>query len=128
MADYAKANLRDLEDLAEKHGFGASQEMRSAGGALGSEGTGLSLQRVKPGKRHAFGHSHAEDEEIYVVLSGAGSIRLDEDVVEVGPMDAIRVAPGVTRGFDAGPEGLELLAFGTHHEGDAEMAPDFWDA
>jgi uncharacterized cupin superfamily protein len=128
MPDYAKTNLRDLEDLAEKHGFGESQEMRSAGASLGSERVGLSLQRVKPGRRHAFGHSHAEDEEIYVVLSGAGSIRLDDEVVAVKTMDAIRVAPGVTRGFEAGPEGLEMLAFGTHHEGDAEMAADFWDA
>ena len=53
-------------------------------------------------------------------------MRLDEEVVELGPMDAIRVAPGVMRAFEAGPEGLELLAFGTHHEGDAEIDPDFW--
>jgi hypothetical protein len=41
-------------------------------------------------------------------------------------MDAIRVAPGVMRGFEAGPDGLELLAFGTHHEGDGEIDPGFW--
>jgi uncharacterized cupin superfamily protein len=127
MADYAKANLRDLEDLAEKHGFGDSQEMRSANGPLGVEAIGISLQRVKPGRHHAFGHSHGEDEEVYVVLSGSGTVRLDDELVDVGPMDAIRVAPGVTRGFEAGPEGLELIAFGTRHEGDAQMAPDFWD-
>jgi hypothetical protein len=53
-------------------------------------------------------------------------MKLDDEVIEVGPMDAIRVAPKVTRAFEAGPEGLELLVFGTHHEGDAEMVQDFW--
>ena len=41
-------------------------------------------------------------------------------------MDAVRVSPGVTRAFEAGPDGLELLAFGTHREDDAEMVSDFW--
>ena len=53
-------------------------------------------------------------------------MRLGEEVIEVGPLDAIRVAPGVMRGFEAGPDGLELLAFGTHHEGDGEIDPGFW--
>jgi uncharacterized cupin superfamily protein len=127
MSDYSIANLRTLEDLAERHGFGDSQEMRSANETLGVEQIGISLQKVKPGRRHAFGHRHGEDEEVYVVISGSGRVRLDDEVAEVGAMDAIRVAPGVTRGFEAGPEGLELIAFGTHREGDAEMAPDFWD-
>jgi mannose-6-phosphate isomerase-like protein (cupin superfamily) len=81
---------------------------------------------VKPGKRHAFGHRHAEDEEVYVVLSGSGRVRLDEEVRDVKPMDAIRIAPEVTRAFEAGPDGLELLAFGTHHPDDPQVVPDFW--
>src|SRR5262245_66694858 len=120
MADYSIANLRNLEDLAERHGFGESQEMRSANEPLEVERRGISLQRVKPGRRHAFGHRHAEDEEVYVILSGSGRVRLDDEVADVAAMDAIRVSPGVTRGFEAGPEGLELIAFGTHSAGDAE--------
>jgi uncharacterized cupin superfamily protein len=127
MARHAKINLRDLDDLAEGHGLGESQEMRSASGALGTERVGISLQRVKPSRHHAFGHRHEEDEEVYVILSGSGTVRLDDEVIEVGEMDAVRVAPGVTRGFEAGPDGLELIAFGTHREGDAQITPDFWD-
>ncbi len=79
-----------------------------------------------PNKRQPFAHQHNQAEEIYVVLSGKGKMKLDDEVIDVGPMDAIRVAPNVTRMFEAGDEGLELLVFGTHHAGDAEMVQDFW--
>jgi mannose-6-phosphate isomerase-like protein (cupin superfamily) len=81
---------------------------------------------VRPNRRQPFAHQHNEAEEIYVVLSGGGKMKLDGEVIDVGPMDAIRVAPKVTRMFEAGREGLELLAFGTHYDGDAEMVQDFW--
>jgi hypothetical protein len=61
-----------------------------------------------------------------VVLEGGGRLKLDDEVVEVGPMDAIRVAPAVTRAFEAGPDGLELLVFGRHHPRDAQVVQDFW--
>jgi uncharacterized cupin superfamily protein len=126
VADYAKKNLREVEDAAVKHGFSETQMARFAGGDLGCEKIGLALEGVKPGRRQAFGHRHEEDEEVYVIIQGGGRMRLGEEEIEVAPMDAIRVAPGVMRGFEAGPEGLELLAFGTHHEGDGEIDPGFW--
>jgi uncharacterized cupin superfamily protein len=123
--DYTIKNLRDLEDLAAKHGFSETQEARFAHEELGLETTGVSLQLVKPGKRHAFAHRHEQAEEVYVVLSGTGRVKLDDEIVDVRPIDAIRVGPSVTRAFEAGPEGLELLVFGSRHEGDAEIVPDF---
>jgi uncharacterized cupin superfamily protein len=126
MADYTKKNLREVEDAAVKHGFSETQIARFAGGDLDCERIGLALEGVKPGRRQAFGHRHEEDEEVYVILDGGGRMRLGEDVIEVGPLDAIRVAPGVMRAFEAGSDGLELLAFGTHHEGDGEIDPGFW--
>src|SRR6476469_7983417 len=93
---YSIANMRQVEDLAPKHGFSERQEVRFPRELLGCEQIGLSLQTVKPGKRQPFGHRHGEDEEVYVILAGAGNIRLDEEVIEVGPMDTIRVAPSVT--------------------------------
>lgn len=123
--DYTINNLRDLEDRASKHGLSETQEARFAYEELGLETTGVSLQLVKAGKRHAFAHRHKEAEEVYVVLSGAGRVKLDDEVEAVGPLDAIRVGPSVTRAFEAGPEGLELLVFGPRHEGDAEIVQDF---
>ncbi len=126
VSDYAIRNLREVEDMAIKYGFSESQEARFPRGDLGAETTGLAYQVVRPGKRQAFAHRHHEAEEVNVVLAGSGRVRLDDDVVEIGPMDAIRVAPHVTRAFEAGPDGLELLVFGPHHDRDAETVQDFW--
>lgn len=125
--NYAIKNLRDVDDSAAAHGFSETQEARFAREDLGAEATGLSHQVVRPGKRHAFAHRHRQAEEVYVVLSGGGRVKLDDDVVEVRPLDAIRVTPAVARAFEAGPDGLELLVFGPHHAGDAELIrDDFW--
>lgn len=128
MSDFKKKNLREVEDAAVKHGFSETQMARFAGAELGCETIGLALEGVKPGRRQAFGHRHEQDEEVYVVIEGSGTMRLGEETIEVGPLDAIRVAPGLWRGFEAGPDGLEVLAFGTHTEGDGEIDPGFWDA
>jgi uncharacterized cupin superfamily protein len=127
MADYTKKNLREVDDAAVKHGFSETQMARFAGGDLGCETIGLALEGVKPGRRQAFGHRHDQDEEVYVILAGSGRMKLDDEVIEIATMDAIRVPPGVMRSFEAGDEGLELLAFGTHTEGDGEIDTSFWD-
>jgi mannose-6-phosphate isomerase-like protein (cupin superfamily) len=126
MTPFTKKNLREVEDSAVKGGFSENQEARFAGGDLDAEETGVALEVVKPGKRHAFGHRHENAEEIYVVLSGEGRMRLDDEIIEVGPLDAIRVSPPVTRAFEAGSERLEILAFGPRHDDDGEVVPDFW--
>jgi mannose-6-phosphate isomerase-like protein (cupin superfamily) len=108
VSDYTIKNLREVEDMAIKHGFSESQEARFPRSELGAETTGLAYHVVRPGERQAFAHRHHEAEEVNVVLSGTGRVRLDDEVVEIGPMDAIRVAPQVTRAFEAGPDGLEL--------------------
>ena len=123
---YTVTNLREVEDAAARHGFSETQESRFPQRDLDARETGLSLHALRPGKRQPFAHRHREAEEVYVVLSGSGRVKLDDDVVEVGPMDAIRVSPETTRAFEAGPEGLEFLAFGPHRSGDAEMVHDFW--
>jgi mannose-6-phosphate isomerase-like protein (cupin superfamily) len=126
MADYTLKNLRESEDMAAMHGLSEVQEARFPRQELGAEATGLIHLVLRPGKRQPFAHRHQEAEEIYVVLSGSGRLKLDDEVIEVGPLDAIRIGPSVTRALEAGPEGLELLGFGPHHAGDAEMVRDFW--
>lgn len=126
---YTHMNLRDAEDMAPRYGIGELQESRFLTKPLGAEATGVSLQRVKPGRRQPFAHRHERAEEVYVVLSGRGRLKLDDQVVEIGPMDAIRIAPQVMRAVEAGDEGVELLIFGPRTGNDTEISrdPDFWD-
>ncbi len=124
---YAKRNLGDLQDQAARHGFSEHQEARFARTELGTAATGLAYLKVKPRQREAFAHRHAEAEEVILVLSGGGRVKLDDDLVDLVPLDAVRVSPGVTRAFEADQEGLEVVVFGPHVEGDAEMVQGFWD-
>jgi uncharacterized protein YndB with AHSA1/START domain len=123
---YTVKNLTEVEDSAPKFGFEDVQEARFARGDLDAEHTGISHLRVKAGKRQAFAHRHDAAEEIYVVLSGSGRVKLDDDILEISPRDALRVAPGVIRQFEAGPDGLELLAVGARHDADGEVFPGWW--
>jgi mannose-6-phosphate isomerase-like protein (cupin superfamily) len=99
-----------------------------AWGALGGERTGLSLQSIDPGGRRPFGHRHGEEEEVYVVLSGAGTIRVGDEEIALAELDAVRVAPGAPRALEAGPDGLRFIAFGSPGSGgaDAETMPGWW--
>jgi uncharacterized cupin superfamily protein len=124
---YTKKNLHELEDSAVKHGLGETQEARFLRTELGTEQTGANYLRVKPGRREAFAHRHAKAEEVFVVLAGSGRVKLDDEVVDLSRLDAVRVGPGVTRCFEADADGLEVLVFGARHEGDGEIVQDFWD-
>ena len=82
---------------------------------------------MNPDRRVGFGHSHPQSEEAYVVLSGSGRFRVEEEVIEVGPHDIVYCPVNTMREWEAGPEGMDLLAFGAHTEGEnTEMKQDFW--
>jgi mannose-6-phosphate isomerase-like protein (cupin superfamily) len=106
-------NLRtDLEDLGSKFDGAPDLEFRSASQALELEQSGLSFQRVPPDYRFPYGHTHKTQEEVYVVVRGGGRMKLDDEIVELREWDAVRVSPGTWRGYEAGPEGLELIVYG----------------
>lgn len=123
---YTIKNLTETTDSAPKFGLDELGEAHFATEELGAEQTGLSYQVLKPGKRQAFGHSHEQAEEVYVVLSGSGRIRLDDEILDIKALDAIRVEPSVKRAFEAGSDGIAWLAFGVHYEKDGEMDNEFW--
>ena len=123
---YTHKNLSEVEDSAPKFDYGELQEAHFATEDLQAEQTGASFHRVKPNKRQGFAHKHHQAEEVYVVIGGSGRMKLDDDVIEIARLDAIRVAPEVTRAFEGGPDGLELIAFGPHYKGDGEIIPGWW--
>src|ERR1700722_14193591 len=125
---YTKMNLREVEDMAPGAGFDSIQEAHFPRKPLEAEQTGLAFHVIKPNQRGGA-HRHDEAEEIFVVLGGEGHANLDGEIDALKPFDAIRVAPKVVRAFEAGSDGLELLVFGPHHEGDGELlGMEIWNA
>jgi mannose-6-phosphate isomerase-like protein (cupin superfamily) len=121
----------DLEDLGSRFDGAPELEFRLATEALELEQSGLGYQRVPPGYRFPYGHTHKTQEEVYVVLRGSGRMKLDDEVVELKEWDAVRIPPGTWRGYEAGPEGLEILVIGAPNLGDApredvEGQRDWW--
>jgi mannose-6-phosphate isomerase-like protein (cupin superfamily) len=106
---------RDLEDIGSNFGGEPDLEFRAATAPLELQRSGLSYQRVPPDVRFPFGHTHREQEEIYVVVRGGGRMKLDDEIVDVQEWDAVRVPPGTWRGYEAGPEGLEILVIAAPH-------------
>jgi mannose-6-phosphate isomerase-like protein (cupin superfamily) len=96
--------------------------------ALETEHVGVSYFRYGPGVRSGAGHHHRVQEEAYVVVAGSGRLKLDDDIVDLKQWDVVRVAPAVTRAFEAGPDGLEVIAVGGPRPegGDGEIVPDWW--
>lgn len=116
---FTRRNLKaDLEDLGSNFDGPEELEFRAATKALGLEESGLTYQRVPPDYRFPFGHTHKTQEEVYVVVRGSGRMAVDDQVIELAEWDAVRVPPGSWRGYEAGPEGLELLVVGAPNLGE----------
>ncbi|HEX2304460.1 MAG TPA: cupin domain-containing protein [Gaiella sp.] len=125
---YTKKNLEtDVENQAPNFGMPAEMEARFARSALGGETLGLSLVKLAPGFRIPFGHKHSGQEEVYVVLRGSARVKVEDEFVQLGERDAIRFEKDTMRAVEAGPDGVEYLAFGAGDDPrDAEIAQGWW--
>jgi mannose-6-phosphate isomerase-like protein (cupin superfamily) len=127
---YTLKQLTEVDDSAAKHGFGEMGESRFATGDLEAERTGVSFHRLRPGARQPFAHRHSEAEEVYVVISGSGRIKLDDEIVELERLDAVRIGKGVMRCMEGGPDGIGWIAFGAppveNAREEAELVQGWW--
>ena len=128
MGRYTKRNLRsEVENQAPKFGMPSELQTRFARSSLDGETLGLSLMTLAPGFRMPFGHKHVGQEEVYVVVRGSGRIKVEDEVVDLAEWDAIRIDKDTMRNVEAGPDGIEFVAFGAGDDPrDAEMAPGWW--
>jgi quercetin dioxygenase-like cupin family protein len=129
MAKYTKKNLREVENAAPRFDMPAEMQARFARHALGGETLGLSLFTLAPNFRIPFGHKHEHQEEVYVVLRGGGRVAVEgeDQPVELAEGDAVRFDRDTMRTMEAGPDGMEYVAFGAGTDPlDAEMSPAWW--
>lgn len=126
MPTYTKTNLMEIDDMAAGRMEGL--QARFSRSVLESEQFGITHFRVDPGVRAPFGHSHREQEEAYLVLTGSGRLKVGDEVLDLGQWDIVRVDPSAVRAFEAGPDGMDLLAIGgiRPEGGDGELVQDWW--
>jgi mannose-6-phosphate isomerase-like protein (cupin superfamily) len=128
MAGYTRVNLKsDVQDMAPQFDM-EGIESRFARKNLELENSGLSYFRLDGGFRAPFGHTHSEQEEVYVVISGSARVAVGDEIVDLGEWDAIRIPRETMHGMEAGPDGCEILAFGAPNteNRDAQMQPGWW--
>jgi uncharacterized cupin superfamily protein len=128
MSDYTIVHLGDVENVAPKFQMPEGMDVRFPRRELGCTTGGVGIETLAAGVRIPFGHTHAEQEEIYVIAEGSGRIKLDDEVHELRQWDLLRIGPGVTRNLEAGSDGITLIAFGAPlgEQNDANLVPGWW--
>ena len=128
MAGYTIKNFKiDVEDQAPRFGTSPDTEARCGRVPLECEKVGVTYLRYAPNYRSTSGHKHKTQEEVYVVVSGGGRVKVGDEIHELKQWDAISVSNETMRSFEAGPDGVEMIAIGAPGgPGDAVTVQDWW--
>jgi mannose-6-phosphate isomerase-like protein (cupin superfamily) len=125
---YTVADREDAIDFMA--GYAEYGEQRWYTRAVAAEQVSFSWRRMLPGTggRGSYGHRHPGQEEVYFVISGVVTFKIDDDVFEAGPQTAVRVGGDAFRSVhnDTDDE-AELLIFSPRlDEPPTEKQDDFW--
>jgi len=130
MPDYAIVHPDDVENPYD--GSDVPGEFRRLTPALGCEQLAVTLIRIPPHSdfEQGTGHYHDEVEELYLVVLGTLTMRFGDDIEQVGPGCAVRVAPRTPRSHrNEGDEPVEMWAISRKIDhSDATKIDDFWEA
>jgi mannose-6-phosphate isomerase-like protein (cupin superfamily) len=129
MSGYSVQNLKEVQNQGENFGIDPNDmELRMAKDPLECANAGISYVKLGPGFRAPFGHTHKTQEEIYVLMTGSARIKVGDDVIDMKPFTAVRVAPDTMRSYEGGPEGAEIIAIGAPRTGagDGDVTPGWW--
>jgi mannose-6-phosphate isomerase-like protein (cupin superfamily) len=128
MSDYTIVNLGDVENVAPKFQMPDGMDVRFPKRHLGCKIGGVGVEKLAAGVRVPFGHTHTEQEEIYVIAEGSGRVKIDDEIRDLRQWDILRVGPGVMRNFEGGKEGMTYIAFGApiSDENDGSIEPGWW--
>jgi quercetin dioxygenase-like cupin family protein len=126
MSNFTVVNLLEVENAIGERAPGI--EGRFGRKHMDSRELGVSHFRYAPSLRSPMAHSHREQEEAYVIVAGSGRALLDGEVRELRQWDLLRVAPEVVRAFEAGPDGMDIVAVGgtRPEDGDGVMGAAEW--
>jgi quercetin dioxygenase-like cupin family protein len=131
VAGYTVQNLKDVENQGVRFGLDENDiQLRMGKDPLESEHCGISYVRLRAGWRTPFGHTHNQQEEIYVLVNGSARMKVEDEVIDMQPFTAVRVSPDTMRAYEGGPEGAELVVIGAPKTGpgDADITPNWWNA
>ena len=113
-------------DVSDLEGEGPGGMVRKVRRAAGGRAFGFNYF-VFPPETEGREHDHADAglEEVYFVVRGGGTMRIDGEAVELRAGRFLRVDPASRRVPVAGPEGLEFLTIGAPLEGNPYRPPDW---
>ena len=128
MSDYTIVNLGDVENVAPRFQMPEGMDVRFPRRELGCTTAGVGVEKLASGVRIPFGHTHTEQEEIYVIAEGSGRVKIDDEIRDLRRWDILRIGPGVMRNFEGGPDGMTVIAFGAPigEANDGETVPGWW--
>ena len=74
--------------------FNGKQFLKDTVGTTGCE---ISFGTIEPGQAAPFFHSHKQNEEIYIILSGAGDFQVNDTAFPIAEGSIVRVATACNR-------------------------------